>query len=210
MDTIDKVICRVAAALVVSGLFLSVAVTQEGRAFSARASGSAPSRTTTPPPSARDQEFLKRATVSNLAEIQLGKLALQNASSAEVKAFGNRMIQDHTAANDELKKLASGRGVELPNDVSPEEGAARDRLASLRGAQFDSAYMATMLKDHKTDLAEFQREGKTSKDPEVKELAVKQLLTLQKHLKQAESIAPDLRAQSGASQKPSAAIAKAR
>lgn len=208
MDKLDTILCRVAAVLLLSGIFLSVALTQDGHASSARASGSMPSRPTAAPLSARDQEFLKRANAGNLAEIQLGQLAIQRAESAEVKAFGNRMIRDHTAANDGVKRLAAEHGITLPDQLPPEEKAEKDRLGNLRGAEFDSAYLAAMLKDHKRDLAEFRRESKTLNDPELKDLAVKQLPALQNHLKQAESILPDLRAQRGALPKPSAAIAK--
>jgi putative membrane protein len=141
-------------------------------------------------PSASDQAFMKQAAQGNEAEIALGQLAQQKAESPDVKAFGERMINDHTKANENLKEVASQAGVTLPNEPNAKDTAEKARLEKMSGAQFDKAYMNYMVAEHKKDVAEFQKEATHANDPAVKNFAQTTLPTLQSHLQEAESIAP--------------------
>jgi putative membrane protein len=138
---------------------------------------------------ASDAKFLKEAADGGMAEVELGQLASDKTSSADVKQFGQRMVEDHGKANDELKQLAMQKHVDLPAEPSAKHKATKARLEKLSGDQFDKAYMADMLKDHKKDVAAFQRESNSAKDADVKSFAAKTLPTLQEHLKMAQSLA---------------------
>jgi putative membrane protein len=91
-------------------------------------------------------------------------------------------------ANDQLKQIAASNGLMLPTQPSAKHRATQERLSKLSGDAFDKAYMADMLKDHKKDVADFQKESTTGKDPDIRRFAAETLPTLQDHLKQAESI----------------------
>jgi len=140
--------------------------------------------------SAADKKFIKEAADGGMAEVELGQLAAEKASSDDVKKFGQRMVDDHSKANDQLKQIAASKGVDLPKEPSSKHKAAKDRLSKMSGADFDKAYMAHMVNDHTKDVAEFKQEGSSGKDPDVKNFAQQTLPTLQDHLKQAKSIAP--------------------
>lgn len=205
MDSFDKVVCRVAFGFLTVGLFLSVVLTQDG----ARAAGwpaQAASSRPAPRISEADQQFAEKAADDEVSEVELGKLATRKAASRQVKEFGQRMVEDHTKASEDLKRIASTKGMRLPQQMDKSSKELRDRLAKLSGSQFDSAYMAEMLKNHKLDLEQFQQEAKSGGDPELKQFATKTLPTLQSHLKQAESIAPDLQGVKSSSKKPSPAV----
>jgi len=135
---------------------------------------------------AADNRFITKAAEGGMAEVEMGQLAVQHASSEKVKAFGQRMIDDHSKANDELKKIASQKGVTLPSTIDAKSKAAIDRLSKLNGAEFDRAYMQEMVKDHHEDVAEFQKEAQSGDDADVKDFASKTVPTLQDHLKMAE------------------------
>jgi putative membrane protein len=139
-----------------------------------------------------DKQFLKEAADGGMAEVELGQLAADKASSPEVKQFGERMVKDHSQANDQLKQLASQKGVTLPSSPSKKMQAKKDKLSKLSGDAFDRAYMADMVKDHKKDVAEFQRESTSGQDPDVKQFASQTLPTLKDHLKEAQSVTPKL------------------
>lgn len=124
-----------------------------------------------------------------MAEVALGQLAVEKVSSSDVKKFGQRMVDDHGKANDDLKQLASQKNVDLPQDLNAKDKATKASLEKLSGQQFDQAYMKDMLKDHKKDIADFRRESRSAQDPDVKKFASQTLPTLEEHLKQAESIA---------------------
>ena len=137
-----------------------------------------------------DRQFIKKAAEGGLAEVQLGQLATEKADSQDVKQFGQRMVDDHTKANDQLKQVASQKGVTVPDKLSPKDAATKARLEKLSGKAFDRAYMRDMEMDHTKDVSEFRLESKNAKDPDVKNFASQTLPTLQDHLKEAKSIAP--------------------
>src|SRR5690349_20205624 len=137
---------------------------------------------------ATDNTFIMKAAQGNMAEVEMGRLATQHATDAKVKQFGQRMVDDHSKANDELKKVASNKGATVPSTLDPKDQATLDRLSRLNGPDFDRTYMQDMTKDHRTDVAEFRREANRGQDPDVKAFASKTLPTLEDHLKMAESI----------------------
>jgi len=96
------------------------------------------------------------------------------------------MVDDHSKANDELKRVASQKGITVPSSVDRKERATIDRLSKLNGDAFDRAYMQDMVKDHQEDVAEFKKEASSGADSDVKAFASKTLPTLEEHLKMAE------------------------
>jgi putative membrane protein len=140
-----------------------------------------------------DSGFMTAAAQGGMAEVEMGKLALQRASNQKVKDFGQHMIDDHTAGNENLKRVASKKGVTLPAEINARQKATMAKLSRLSGAAFDRAYMADMVADHKEDVAEFQREANEGKDTDVKGFAQETLPTLQSHLRMAEEAQNDLK-----------------
>lgn len=146
------------------------------------------SQTKTTSPTTSKRTFVRRAAEGGLAEVQLGELAQQKAESPQVKEFGQRMVTDHTKANDQLKQVAEKEGITVPEKLSAKDEATKARLEKLSGAQFDRAYMATMVRDHTQDVSEFRTQANAEKDSAVKNFAAETLPTLQDHLKEAKSI----------------------
>jgi putative membrane protein len=140
--------------------------------------------------SAADKKFVREAAQGGMAEVELGKLATEKGSSEEVKKFGQRMVDDHSKAGDQLKQIASSKGIQVPDKLSAKDQATKDRLSKLSGDQFDQSYMSDMVKDHMQDVADFKHESNSGKDPDVKNFAATTLPTLQDHLRQAKEIAP--------------------
>lgn len=134
-----------------------------------------------------DLDFIQKAVHGNLLEIELGKIAQQRATNAQVKQFAARMVQDHTKANEELKKVADAKGAASPSSVDRKYRKDIDDLKSVPAARFDQAYMDYMVKDHREDIKDFDKEAKSGKDADVKAFAAKSLATLQEHLKLAEA-----------------------
>jgi putative membrane protein len=140
-----------------------------------------------------DGVFIKTAAMAGMAEVDHGELAATNAASNDVKEFAQKMVADHSKANDELKTIASQKNIPLPTELDAKHKAMQDKLAKLKGAAFDRAYMTHMAAAHKEAAALFEREAKSGKDPDVKAFAEKTLPTIQDHLKRAQ----DLNAKSG-------------
>jgi putative membrane protein len=129
-----------------------------------------------------DTHFAIKAAQGGMAEVKLGQLAADKASSPDVKAFGQQMVDDHTKANDQLKSIAQGEGITLPGDVNQKQQATYDRLSKLSGADFDKQYVKSMVMDHEEDVKDFRKEANSGKDEKIKSFASQTLPTLQGHL----------------------------
>lgn len=134
-----------------------------------------------------DANFMKEAAAGGLAEVQLGKIAADKASSKQVKDFGQRMQKDHGKANEALKKLAANKGVQLPTKLEGKHKSTVDRLSKLSGDEFDREYMRAMVEDHKETLEKFQREADKGKDPDVQKFASEHVPILKKHFELAQT-----------------------
>jgi putative membrane protein len=105
--------------------------------------------TTRSPAGATDSAaFVRDMTVAGMAEVQLGNLAAQRASNAEVKAYGQMMVKDHTAASNELKAIVANMRLQAPTSVDQKHRDLAERLGRLQGAEFDRAYMDAMVASH--------------------------------------------------------------
>jgi putative membrane protein len=139
-----------------------------------------------------DSSFFKDAADGGMDEVKLGQLATQNGASDRVKKFGQRMVDDHSKMGDELKALASRKGVTLPADIGVKDKASYHLLSSKAGEGFDKSYISSMIKDHEDDIAAFQKEANNGTDADVKAFAAKALPTLQEHLRMAQEIGQEL------------------
>lgn len=135
-----------------------------------------------------DRSFMTEAATGGMAEVELGRLAAEKGQSADVKKFGQRMVDDHSKANDELKQLASRKGVTLPTDLNSEQKSEKDKLSKLSGAAFDKEYMSAMVEDHDKDVKAFQDEAKDAKDADLKAFVNKTLSVIEEHQKMAKDI----------------------
>jgi putative membrane protein len=157
--------------MAITGLLVSAAVAQQSQANRLQTG---------------DTNFVTKAGEGGMAEVELGRLAVDKATNPKVKQFGQRMIDDHTKINDELKKLCSDKGITAPTAISAADQSQKDKLSGLSGAAFDHAYMENMVSDHKHDISEFEHEASHGTDPDVKAFASKTLPTLREHLQLAE------------------------
>lgn len=133
-----------------------------------------------------EKAFVKKAAQGGMTEVALGKLAAEKGGSDEVKDFGNLMVKDHTKINDDLKEVAGKMDVKIPADLNAKHQAMVDKFSKLSGAEFDKAYVPAMVKDHKKDIAEFEKAGETVKNADLKKFTEDNLPTLKGHLEKIE------------------------
>ena len=120
--------------------------------------------------SEKDKTFMKKAAKGGTMEVAMGQVAEQKAQSEDVKSFGKRMVTGHGKANDELKSIASKKGVQLPTKEHSAKWTS------------DKAYIDMMVKDHEKDLAEFKEEASSGSDPDLKKFADDTAKMVQEHL----------------------------
>jgi putative membrane protein len=140
-----------------------------------------------------DQAFIRTADEIGQAEMKLGRLAEQNATSDAVKKFGARMVEDHMRLSKELRDLASQKGISLPDGLDQKHQQLMEQLTKLRGADFDRAYTGDMVEGHQKAIDQFETEAKSGQDPDVKAWAEKSLSTLREHLRMAQQLAKEIK-----------------
>jgi putative membrane protein len=138
--------------------------------------------------SQQDRHFVMEAVRGGTAEVKLSQLVDERASRDEVKQFGKHMIRDHTQANKELKRLASGKGETVSEELDEKHEKLMKRLSGLSGDEFDREYIKAMVQDHKKVVAEFEREASQGQDEDLKHWAGKILPKLQQHLQMAQDL----------------------
>lgn len=143
--------------------------------------------------SAADKKFVQKAMEGGMAEVELGHVAVQKGSSQDVKDFGQKMVDDHTKMNEQMKPVGARLGITPPASLPAKEQALKTKLEALSGATFDKAYMNAMVADHKEDDKDFKAEETSGKDPQVKDAATQGEPIIAQHLQMAEDIQKKLK-----------------
>ena len=139
----------------------------------------------------KDKMFLRHATEGGIAEVKLGQLAAQKGGSEEVKAFGQKMVDEHTALNGQMAPVADSMGVRLPKEISKEDQAEYDKLSGMSGKDFDTEYLTVMVKAHWKDLREFRMESMNATDPALKTAIENGEKVIREHLIEVSKLARD-------------------
>lgn len=138
--------------------------------------------------SSADRKFAMNTAMSGMTEVQLGRIATQQGASDAVKQFGQRMVDDHTKANNDLMQWAATSGLTLPTTLDAKHQAMVDKMSRLNGAAFDKAYAKNMVSDHMKAVSMFQKEAASGGDSGLKSFASSTLPTLQEHLTMARGL----------------------
>jgi putative membrane protein len=136
-----------------------------------------------------DKKFVQNAAADGMAQVQLGQLAAQKATNPDVKAFAQKMVDDHTTLQNNLMPVAQRLGVTPPAKLDKKNQAEYDKLSALSGDAFDKAYVQVMVADHKKDLHDFKNEASNTNDRELKSAAKQGAQVIEGHYQMAEKLA---------------------
>lgn len=134
-------------------------------------------------------DFVKKATIAGMFEIESSKLAEQKSQDPKVQAFAKMMINDHTKANDELKAKAQGiSGVEVPSALDSANQAELDKLKGASGVRFLRQFRRDQVKGHREAVKLFRSYAARGDNADLKAWAKATLPTLQHHLREARAL----------------------
>ncbi len=136
-----------------------------------------------------DADFLVDATSGAMMEVELGRIAQANSTTARVQDFGAMMVKDHSAGIEEIKRLASRKKIVLPDSVSNQQQKEIQSLKKKMGGEFDKAYIRMMVSDHESDIKEFEKEAGKGVDSVTRTFASGSLQMLHRHLDSANKLA---------------------
>lgn len=133
-------------------------------------------------------DFVDEVSAKGIAEVESAKLALQKSTAADVKAFAQAMINDHSAANKELATIASRKKLDVATEAELTTKAKKFVLEQREGESFNEAYANNQVNAHEETIKLFQQAA-VSDDPDIAEFAKATLPKLAEHLKMAKALA---------------------
>jgi len=135
-----------------------------------------------------ERQFLMDTVTDGLTEVAIGKLGVEKASRDDVKQFAQKIVDDHTKANEELKELATGGGLTVPDALDEKQQARVDKLAKQSGGEFDKSFLKDQIKFHQQKIKEFQQETEGGHVQQLKDYVAKAQPTMEQHLDRAKEL----------------------
>lgn len=166
--------------------------TQGGQAGVTQQQGAQAGATQQAQLSEQDAQFLQLAILSDLAEIATSQLAVERAGNDEVRAFAERMIQDHTMTSQVLTPLATQLGVQVPAELDPAHQEMAQQLSQLEGEAFDQLYMGAQVIDHQNAVNLYTQQSTAGQHPDLVAFATQTLPALEEHLTHATDLAQQI------------------
>ena len=129
-----------------------------------------------------DQEFITDAANGGKFEVESSRVALSKQSTDATTDLAQQLIRDHSQANDKLESLADSKGVDMPEQMSPDQTSKLEQLQAAQGEQFERMFETMQADAHREAIALFERCAKYCQDLDVRQFAADTLPTLQSHM----------------------------
>jgi putative membrane protein len=186
----------------IASAFIALAAASVAYGQSQQATQASPSKGATNHLTPSETKFVEETLKGGRSEVEMAKIALAQGADSQVKSFAQRLVNDHTAANTKLERIAAAN--KLSSDLNSESAEARKdtrtnsavvgqpvdtHLAGLKGPEFDKAFVKMMVENHQSGIAKYEAMEKEASNPDLKAYVSSTLPTLREHLKQAQSLA---------------------
>lgn len=149
--------------------------------------GGAAARAQTDTISDQDKTFLKGQQETNIAEVALGKVAIERATTETVRELARKLMADHEKVMELNRALTTKLGLPVPEQPSAEQQATAEKVKAQTGAAFDAAYVAAQIEGHTKSVSKAQQEISSGSHPEVKAFATDYAPKAQMHLQHAQA-----------------------
>ena len=127
------------------------------------------------PKTAEDKMFLLTTVLNNRAEIDLAQKVMQKTQNPQIKQAAQKLIDQLQRENQELTQTAKAVGLQIPPGLHQAQVAEVNIVAQLPADQLDKAYTADQQAQNASDQSSYQSEASIGQDPQVKQLAERQL-----------------------------------
>lgn len=135
----------------------------------------------------QDKTFLKGQQETNIAEVALGKVAIERATTETVRELARKLMADHQQVMELNRALATKLGLPVPEQPTAEQEATGDKVKAQTGAAFDAAYVAAQIEGHTKSISKAQQEIASGSHPEIKAFATDYAPKAQMHLQHAQA-----------------------
>ena len=133
--------------------------------------------------------FLPAAASGDLLEIQSGQLALQRSCDPAVRAYAQRIIDDHTRMSNEMAATAQASGIPAPpRMLAPNHQDMLNRLSATMGPGFEAEFRNQQIAAHQEALGLLQSYAQDGEHAPLRALASSAVPIVQSHLDQAQAL----------------------
>jgi putative membrane protein len=139
-------------------------------------------------PSASD--FAQKVAMSDMYEVEAGKIANQKGQSPLVKGFGQMMVEAHSKTTEDLKSIMANEKlkVDLPTKLDSKHQKLIDDLTAASDTDFDKTYAKQQVDGHEDAVKLFDSYAKDGDNASLKQFAQKTLPVIQEHLTEAKKL----------------------
>jgi putative membrane protein len=140
------------------------------------------------PASARAaSDFVLKAGIDGMTEVQLGRLALSTSHNSQVRDLAQHIVTDHDQANAKLGEVALMKNISMPKEIDAPHAAVVQQLTAKQGQAFDTAYVNQTITAHAHAITLFTAAAGQS-DSEIAAFAYRTLPSLKAHKQMAEAL----------------------
>ncbi|HLO64427.1 MAG TPA: DUF4142 domain-containing protein [Azonexus sp.] len=158
-------------------------------ATAAAGTGQAPPAQPSLPVAAAERSFIVEAAASGQAEIDASRMMAARSTDPGVKTYARQLEREHLSANDELKRIAEGKGIVVPAIASKGTKEMLDRLRGMPAAEGDRTFVLEFgIESHNKAIQLFEKEAREGQDPQLRAFAEQTLPRLREHLTMAQQL----------------------
>jgi putative membrane protein len=135
-------------------------------------------------------DFVAKVAVSDMYEVQAGKLAAEKGQSEAIKSFGQQMVEAHTKTSEELLQIVKSkdRKINVPASLDAKHEKMLSNLKDASPEDFDETYAEQQVDAHQNAVDVFEDYASSGDDPELKQFAGKTLPVIKHHLEDAKKL----------------------
>lgn len=132
--------------------------------------------------------FVEKATLSNMFEVESAKLALSRSEVQPIKDYAQALLDAHNAAATELTPLAAGALVTQPTALDNHFSGQLEALQTASAEDFDDVYLDQQTEVHENTASLMKDFASNGKDPGLQAFALKMTPIVEAHLTQAREL----------------------
>ena len=132
--------------------------------------------------------YVMNAAVGDMYEIEAGRMAQEKGQSAETKALGEMLVNDHTASSTRLAELARAAGETPPTEMDERRKGLIDNLRAANGADFDKVFAEQQVAAHREALTLHEGYAENGDNAQLTAFAAEAVPKLRAHLERAEAL----------------------
>jgi putative membrane protein len=135
-------------------------------------------------------DFVEKVAISDMYEVQAGKLAAEKGQSEAIKTFGRQMVDAHTKTSEELLQIVKSKDgkIKVPTSLDAKHQAMLDDLKDASAEAFDKIYADQQVDAHQDAVDIFKDYASHGRDADIQQFAKKTLPTIKHHLEDAKKL----------------------